>query len=142
MKILAALLLIGATVSPAYAGGPRIRGHRSVHYENYCYKNVEEFVPGYYNNYGQWVGGYVKNRRKRIPCRHFNEPSISPDIRYEEQYPNVGRYDDNSCVEGSILGGISGAALGGVLSTKENWIWSIPLGIVGGSVAGCQIDGG
>lgn len=50
--------------------------------------------------------------------------------------------EDNSCIEGSILGGISGGAAGGVLSTQKNWIWSIPLGIVGGSMIGCQIDGG
>jgi len=135
MKVFAALLLIGATAAPVYAGG---YGHRSIHYENYCYKNVEEYIPGYYNNYGRWVGGYVKNKRKRIPCKHNDIPSKI----YEEEYPNVGRYDDNSCVEGSILGGILGGGAGGILSTKDNWIWSIPLGVVGGAMAGCQIDGG
>lgn len=142
MKILATLLLIGATASPVYAGGPRFGGHRSVRYENYCYENVEEFIPGYYNNYGKWVGGYVKNRTNRVPCRNRYVPKVPTYPRNETRYPDVGDIDDNSCVEGSILGGILGGGAGGILSTKENWIWSIPLGVVGGAVAGCQIDGG
>ena len=40
------------------------------------------------------------------------------------------------------LGGIAGGALGGTLSTQRNWIWSIPAGIIGGAMVGCQVDGG
>ena len=50
--------------------------------------------------------------------------------------------DDNSCIEGTVAGGLLGGALGGVLSKKENWIWAIPAGMVGGAMAGCQVDGG
>ena len=50
--------------------------------------------------------------------------------------------DDNSCLEGTIIGGLGGGALGGTLATPENWIWSIPTGIIGGAMVGCQIDGG
>ena len=52
MKFLAALLLIGATTAPAFAGGPVYHGHKSIRYEKYCYKNVEKYIPGYYNEYG------------------------------------------------------------------------------------------
>ena len=55
--------------------------------------------------------------------------------------PKAG-VDDNSCIEGTILGGLAGGAIGGVAATKENWIWSIPAGIIGGAMAGCQVDGG
>ena len=34
-----------------------LRGH--------FYKNVEKYIPGYYNKHGQWVGGYVDSDRKR-----------------------------------------------------------------------------
>ena len=54
----------------------------------------------------------------------------------------MGRVDDNSCAEGTVAGGLLGGALGGVLSKKENWIWAIPTGIVGGAMVGCQVDGG
>ena len=94
-----------------------------------CFKNVyrEEYVPG-----NATSTGYVRSwsETKEVPCR--KKPMTALPAPQE----------DNSCLEGSILGGISGGAAGGVLSTQRNWIWSIPLGIVGGSMIGCQIDGG
>ena len=147
MKLFAALLLIGATSAPAIAGGPVFR-ERSRSYqsgwaeEEKCYRTEysEEYVPG-----TSKFPGYVSTRRQkvRIPCRGRRYvPNYAPNPRYEEQYPNVGRYDDNSCIEGTVAGGLLGGALGGVLSTKDNWIWAIPTGIVGGAMVGCQVDGG
>ena len=125
--------------SPAFAGGPRV-GHRQTHFEEYCYKNVEKYIPGYYNEFGQYVGGYVKNRRERVRCGRHYMPQTSP--RYEEEYPNTGNVDNNSCIEGSILGGIAGGGIGAAASRGDGRWWAIPLGIVGGSMVGCQIDGG
>ena len=34
------------------------------------------------------------------------------------------------------------AGLGVALSRGDGRLWAIPLGIVGGSMVGCQIDGG
>ena len=94
-----------------------------------CFKNVyrEEYVPG-----NATSTGYVRSwsETKEVPCRKKPMTALPAPQK------------DNSCLEGSILGGISGGAAGGVLSTQRNWIWSIPLGIVGGSMIGCQIDGG
>ena len=53
-----------------------------------------------------------------------------------------GAEDDNSCLEGTLAGGVLGRALGGALAKKDNWIWSIPAGAVGGALVGCQVDGG
>ena len=148
MKLLATIALIGLTATPALAGAPRVR-HRQTHYEEYCYKNVEKYIPGYYNKHGQWVGGYVDSKRKRVPCRgHYRGPIYMPQTtpdsfpRYEEEHPNMGNVDNNSCVEGTVAGGLLGGALGGVLSKKDNWIWAIPTGIVSGAMVGCQVDGG
>ena len=69
-------------------------------------------------------------------------PQSSPDIRYEEEHPDVGRHDDNSCIEGGILGGIAGGGIGAAASRGDGRWWAIPLGIVGGSMVGCQMDGG
>ena len=64
--------------------------------------------------------------------------------RNTEQYvpQNTHQTDDNSCIEGSVLGGIAGGGLGAALSRGDGRWWAIPLGIVGGSMVGCQIDGG
>ena len=141
MKLLATIALIGLTATPALAGGPRVR-HRQTHYEEYCYKNVEKYIPGYYNKHGQWVGGYVDSKRKRVSCGRRYIPQTAPHYHYEEEHPNVGNVDNNSCVEGTVAGGLLGGALGGVLSKKDNWIWAIPTGIVSGAMVGCQVDGG
>ena len=50
MKFIAILALIGMTSTPAFAGGSVHHGHKSIHYEKYCYKNVEKFV-----HYPQWI---------------------------------------------------------------------------------------
>lgn len=147
MKLPAVLLSMLFLSTPAFAGGPSYRrfGHKQTHYEEYCYKNVERYVPGYYNEFGQYVGGYVKNKRKRISCgrRHFM-PQTSPNSfpRYEDEYPNTGNVDNNSCIEGSILGGILGGGAGAAASRGNGRLWAIPLGIVGGAMVGCQVDGG
>jgi len=145
MKLPAVLLSTLFLSTPAFAGGPRYHGHRQTHFEEYCYKNVERYVPGYYNEFGQYVGGYVKNKRKRIRCgRRRFMPQTSPNSfrRYEEEYPNTGNVDNNSCIEGSILGGILGGGAGAAASRGNGRLWAIPLGIVGGAMVGCQVDGG
>ena len=97
--------------------------------ERTCYKEVyrEEYIPGTRERPGRvrrWTD------KVKVPCE--DRPATMP----------APVYDDNSCAEGSILGGIAGAAAGAALSRDEGrWI-GIPLGIVGGSMIGCQIDGG
>ena len=54
----------------------------------------------------------------------------------------TGSVDDNSCIEGAILGGLGGGAAGAALSRDEGMIYGIPLGIIGGVLIGCQLDGG
>ena len=38
-----------------------------------CDRNryTERYIPGYYNKYGQYVGGYVKTNRVKVPCNSF-----------------------------------------------------------------------
>ena len=148
MKLLAALLLIGVTSAPAFAGGPRTRdGYRyqgGYAEQEKCYRREyrEEYVPGTMNN-----PGYVRryNEQVRVACeRPQYMPQSSPHSfpRYEDSYPQMGRHDDNSCIEGSVLGGILGGGAGAALSRGDGRWWAIPLGIVGGSMVGCQVDGG
>ena len=146
MKLLAALLLIGATSAPALAG-PATGGYRSrggYAEQEKCFRKEyrEEYVPGTMSSPG-YVRSYKK--RVRVPCeRPQFMPQSTPHYhpRYEDAHPNMGRVDNNSCVEGTVAGGLLGGALGGVLSKKDNWIWAIPTGIVSGAMVGCQVDGG
>ena len=54
----------------------------------------------------------------------------------------VNNQDTNSCIEGSVIGGLLGAGLGAVLS-RGNGRWvGVPMGGAAGALLGCQVDGG
>ena len=101
--------------------------------EEKCYRNEyrEEYIPGTSNS-----PGYVRSYRQRVkvPCNNHTYHR-----NHHQQQKNV---DDNSCIEGSILGGILGGGAGAAASRGDGRYWAIPLGIVGGALVGCQIDGG
>ena len=127
------LFVLGSTI-PVLAEQTDYRPGGMSEEQCFKYEYREEYVPGTRNN-----PGYVKSYKDKVevPCHRESRPR--PEFMPSETSSNV---DDNSCVEGSIIGGITGGALGGVLSTKDNWIWSIPAGVIGGSMVGCQVDGG
>jgi hypothetical protein len=142
MKLALAALILFASAMPAEAKPGRYSSNRGWAEEEKCFRNEyrEEYIPGTSKRPGR-----VKTYRNKVqvPCRGGRYvPNYAPNPRYEEQYPNVGRHDDNSCIEGSILGGIAGGGAGAALSRKDGRLWAIPLGIVTGSMLGCQVDGG
>ena len=149
MKLaLAALMMF--TALPAYAGGPVIRresigdrsnrqaysSQRGYAHEEKCYRTEykERYVPGTSRSPGYVI---TSKERVKVPCN-------DRIYRHDNHVPktNKGNVDDNSCIEGAVLGGIGGAGAGAVLSRGDGRWWAIPLGIVGGSMVGCQIDGG
>ena len=149
-------LIVGVMPTPALADYSRDGGVKSTT----CIKKVyrEEYIPGT----GPSNPGRVRSwyERKKVPCKghghahksarrtHYHPTWIEPHGHHKHKNKHSGgaindaRVDDNSCIEGSIIGGIAGGAAGGTLATKKNWIWSIPLGVVGGAMVGCQVDGG
>ena len=139
MKLaLATMMLLSALPVSAESIGDRSnrqaynsqRGYAS---ENKCYRNEyrEEYVPGTSRS-----PGYVSSYKERVevPCNR--------EIYRRDDAPRRHNTDDNSCIEGSILGGIAGGGIGAAASRGDGRLWAIPLGIVGGALAGCQVDGG
>ncbi len=141
-KVIGALALITLGLpTPALADYSRQGGMKSTD----CFKKVyrEEYIPGTGPSNPGRVRKYYE--RQKVACAprrarrtHHHPTWIEPHSGGAIQ----GKVDDNSCIEGSILGGIAGGAAGGTLATKKNWIWSIPAGIIGGAMVGCQVDGG
>jgi len=94
-----------------------------------CTRNEyrEEYVPGTRNN-----PGYVNHWEEtvEVTCPRANTTT------------NQNKIDNNDCSEGKIAGGLLGGGLATAVSRgKDRW-WAIPAGVIGGSMAGCQIDGG
>ena len=94
----------------------------------------EEYIPGTRSNPGR-IKRYTE--RIQVPCE-----TTGAQTNYSGVNDQSFNQDDNSCIEGAVIGGIAGGAAGGTLATQENWIWSIPTGIIGGALVGCQVDGG
>jgi len=149
MKLALAALLMLSSAAPALA-----QPYHSDEYQpgwsrqQRCFKRVyrEEYVPGTLKS-----PGYVKSFKERVevPCEekrgviyNYNQGYVPP--RYVPSAPPrpQAKVDDNSCIEGSVLGGLAGGGIGAAASRKEGRLWAIPLGIVGGALVGCQIDGG
>jgi len=80
-----------------------------------------------------------------VPCENNHQVTILEDPFEESFDPHVHVQppkDDNSCIEGAILGGLLGGGAGAAASRGDARWWAVPLGIAGGSMVGCQIDGG
>ena len=142
MKLALAALILFASATPVDAKPSRYWSRSGGAEEEKCYRNEyrEEYIPGTSSRPGR-----VKKYRNRVqvPCRGRRYvPNYAPDYRNGEQHPNVGRADENSCVEGSILGGILGGGAGAAASRGDGRLWAIPLGVVSGALVGCQVDGG
>lgn len=146
MKTLTALLIGSLTV---LSMEPAMASHQH-HRHRECFETYERWEPGYYDSHGHYRRGrYVIDTRPTV-CRshhhHHTETIIIKEKTVKQPQkthkPAAGKTDDNSCVEGSILGGIAGGGAGAALSRGDGRWWAIPLGIVGGAMVGCQIDGG
>ncbi len=113
-------------------------------YSRQCFKEVyrEEYIPGTVNNPGR-IRTWTEQRE--VPCRGDNvtyAPRPQTPFMPQESTRAPVRTDDNSCIEGSVLGGILGGGIGAAASRGDGRLWSIPLGIVSGAMVGCQVDGG
>ena len=98
-----------------------------------CTRNEyrEEYIPGTRRD-----PGYVKKWEEtvEVPCPNGSNSTINKT--------NNHNFDNNDCTEGKIAGGILGGGLATAISRgKDRW-WAIPAGVIGGSMVGCEVDGG
>ena len=136
MKIALAALITLSSCTPAIAGDYQA----GYSHQRTCLRSEyrEEYIPG-----TEGDPGYVRSWKETIevPCEPHSSASTPPSTyrRHVTVYEDV---DTNDCSEGTVAGGLLGGGLAGFGSRgKDRW-WAIPLGAVGGSMVGCQIDGG
>jgi hypothetical protein len=117
---LQAVLLSALLLAPASAFA-----QQRVYTESYCYVNTEEYIPGYYTRNGEYVSGYVKTDRRRVPCGYTSNGAQLPRC-------NAAR---------TTLGGLLGGGIAAAISKTDAYGWSIPLGAVlglGAAQATCE----
>jgi hypothetical protein len=89
----------------------------------------EEYIPGYYTNTGSYRSGKVKKHRKQIPCTNSGyQRSYVPPNTTQSQHPQTRRCGRNQ----NILGGLLGGGVAALVSKKDAYAWSIPLGVISG----------
>ena len=133
-RIFAMVLLMVSSVTPAIAH-PRHHRGGDIHDRGEIYR---------YSHRPPVERRVVRSRRRpfeRNVITSYRRPAQSR-YRPEPRGTQVSRADTNSCVEGSVIGGLLGAGIGAVLSKGEGrWI-GVPLGGAAGALVGCQVDGG
>jgi hypothetical protein len=120
------LLLPFAFAAPSQAQQVTVYG------ESYCYVNTEQYIPGYYNDYGNYVGGYVNRTRNRVPCGNvvYNQPQ--PYYYGSATNPNC---NPTRTVLGATLGGSIGRAMTSTRNNRRNRGWATALGASLGGLA-------
>jgi hypothetical protein len=116
MKLLLtlSLLLPFAFVAPTQAQQVNVYG------ESYCYANVEQYVPGYYDVYGRYIPGYVNRIRNRVSCAE------NVVVNQQPYYNGGGYYRQRVCnpAAGAALGYGLAEALGGGNGWKSSSNWT------------------
>ena len=99
-------------------------------------RNVECPSPSLYNQ--KKIFSNHKSSVKSVNHVHYNpSPKVSGPSA-----PSPKVVDDNSCKEGSVIGGLLGAGITmSATRGKDRW-WAVPAGGTAGALIGCQIDGG
>ena len=123
-----------------------LAGYGQAGYSNQCFREVyrEEYTPGTVNS-----PGYIRSWTEtvEVSCHgHSTGTTVIHEdpfpINHHTQHQHTNNIDNNSCIEGAIIGGILGGAGGAAASRGPDMAWAIPVGVVGGSLIGCQVDGG
>jgi hypothetical protein len=96
------------------------------------YVHKEQYLPGYYDNQGNYRSGRIKRYKERVPCNGNNNGGYHRS--YKPQKP-VG------CNQGSrVFSAILGGGIAAAVSKPDAYKWSIPLGAITGVAmdkAGC-----
>jgi hypothetical protein len=109
MKLLPLALLLPLTFAPISTQAQQV----NVYAERYCYTNVEQYVPGYYDAYGRYVGGYVNRTRNRVPCSENVVVNTQPQYNQQQYYQRQRVCNPNNAAYGAALGYGLGSALSG-----------------------------
>jgi hypothetical protein len=101
-----------------------------------CTNYQENYSPGYYDSYGNYVQGRVNTESYNVQCgtgtyyrpnggNVYQSPVVAP-VAQPRGYCSPAR---------TTLGGLLGGGIAAAVSKKNAWSWAIPLGVVLGTGA-------
>mgnify|MGYP001212634987 CR=1 FL=1 len=83
----------------------------------------------------------LRNHQGTVSSGHHNHHNHQSNIS-KGPSKKENKSDNNSCKEGSVIGGLLGAGVTmSATRGKDRW-WAVPAGGAAGAMIGCQIDGG
>ena len=112
---------------------PGVEPSNTSHYSD---RTPVHLAHGYYPPYQAAAGPTIINND-----RSYRPQQQQPPQAYESR-ESVVQGDTNSCASGTVLGALAGGAAGAGLASGNDLYWSIPLGMIGGAMVGCQLNGG
>jgi len=125
------LLLVGLVLAPVPAFSQQVNVYQT------CTTYKENYIPGYYDRYGNYVQGTVNTQRYTNSCGNVNYSQPVVVAQPPPVYANTGyRYRRGYCSPArTTLGGLIGGGIAAASSKKSAWSWAIPLGAVLGTGA-------
>lgn len=107
-----------------------------------CTNYQENYSPGYYDQYGNYIQGNVNTQRYNVQCGTgtYYRPNVGtvyqPPVAAVSQPYYGGGYRRGYCSPArTTLGGLLGGGIAAAVSKKNSWSWAIPLGAVLGTGA-------
>ena len=102
-----------------------------------CTNYQENYAPGYYDQYGNYVQGRVNTERYNVQCGTGTYYRPNGGNVYQSPTQQPGRYCSPAR---TTLGGLLGGGIAAAVSKQDAYGWAIPLGAVlgmGASQSGC-----
>ena len=97
-----------------------------------CYKNIEEYLPGYYTSEGTFMRGQVRTRREVVFC---GNQGYGGNTQYQQQ----AQTPTARCgARNTTLGALMGGGIAYFATKRRNYSSSIPVGAVLGAVVANQ----
>ena len=107
-----------------------------------CTQYQEVYVPGGYDQYGNYYQGGVQTQSYNVPCNQVSGGNWNPSNQYNNGYNNgyYGRATNPNCnptrtLLGAVLGGAIGRSMTSTSNNRNNRGWATALGASLGGLA-------
>lgn len=135
MKTILSLIAVSAIIIPTSSFAQQTNIY------SVCTNYQENYSPGYYDQYGNYIQGNINTQRYNVQCGTgtYYRPNGGNVYQSPVAAPVPQPYYGNGYRRGycsparTTLGGLLGGGIAASVSKKDSWSWAIPLGAVLGT---------